>query len=149
MGELLGTIVYYGGDCGAESVQSSSPRSYGGLLLTYTVTNTSDSGAGSLRQAILDANANAGADTIVFNIAGGGSQTINVASVLPTITGQVTIDGTTQTGYVAGSFVPIILDGNNLNANGLTLVLALQAAPFVALSYAILVGMGLRFCRLR
>ncbi len=96
-------------------------ESYGGLLVTYTVTNTSDSGAGSLRQAILDANANAGADTIVFNITGSGSQTINVASVLPTITGQVTIDGTTQTGYVAGSFVPIILDGNNLSANGLTL----------------------------
>ena len=34
------------------------------ILATYTVTNTSDSGAGSLRQAILDANANTGADTI-------------------------------------------------------------------------------------
>jgi hypothetical protein len=105
--------------------------SYGGLLATYTVTNTNDSGAGSLRQAIIDANANAGADIIVFNIAGGGTQTINVASVLPTITDQVTIDGTTQTGYVAGSFVPIILDGNNLNANGLTLGVGSSAARFV------------------
>jgi hypothetical protein len=35
---------------------------------TFVVTTTSDSGAGSLRQAILDANANAGADTITFNI---------------------------------------------------------------------------------
>src|SRR5215471_6308886 len=35
---------------------------------TFVVTNTNDSGAGSLRQAILDANANAGADTINFNI---------------------------------------------------------------------------------
>ncbi len=34
----------------------------------FTVTNTNNSGAGSLRQAILDANAFAGADTIVFNI---------------------------------------------------------------------------------
>ncbi|MFN9420110.1 MAG: DUF4347 domain-containing protein, partial [Pirellula sp.] len=99
----------------------SLQSSYGGLLATYTVTNTNDTGAGSLRQAILDANANAGADIIVFNITGSGTQVINVASVLPTITDQVTIDGTTQTGYVAGSFVPIILDGNNLNANGLTL----------------------------
>ncbi|NJM13553.1 MAG: DUF4214 domain-containing protein [Synechococcaceae cyanobacterium SM1_2_3] len=34
---------------------------------TYTVTNLNDSGAGSLRQAVLDANANADADTIVFS----------------------------------------------------------------------------------
>ena len=39
---------------------------------TYTVTTTADSGAGSLRQAILDANANAGADTIAFDIPGSG-----------------------------------------------------------------------------
>ncbi len=31
---------------------------------TFTVTNTADSGVGSLRQAILDANALVGADTI-------------------------------------------------------------------------------------
>src|SRR5258706_11084212 len=37
---------------------------------TYTVVNTNDSGAGSLRQAITDANANAGADTINFDTAG-------------------------------------------------------------------------------
>jgi hypothetical protein len=35
---------------------------------TFTVTNTMDSGNGSLRQAILDANAAAGLDTINFNI---------------------------------------------------------------------------------
>jgi len=35
---------------------------------TFTVINTTDSGAGSLRQAILDANAHAGADTISFAI---------------------------------------------------------------------------------
>src|SRR5438067_2350340 len=50
----------------------------------YTVTNTSDSGAGSLRQAILDANANAGADTIQFSISTQGSQqTISPTSALP------------------------------------------------------------------
>ena len=35
---------------------------------TFTVVNTLDSGAGSLRQAILDANANPGADLIQFNM---------------------------------------------------------------------------------
>src|SRR5262245_4245805 len=45
------------------------------LLATFTVVNTADSGAGSLRQAIIDANGSAGADIIDFNI-GSGLQTI-------------------------------------------------------------------------
>ncbi len=88
-------------------------ESYGGLLATYTVTNTNDSGAGSLRQAILDANANAGADSIVFNISGTGIHTINLASSL-TITDAVTINATTDDSFAANSNRPaIILDGNN------------------------------------
>src|SRR5258708_27938781 len=65
---------------------------------TFTVTNTNDSGAGSLRQAILDADASAGADLITFNISGAGVHTISPLSVLPTITDPVTIDGYTQPG---------------------------------------------------
>jgi hypothetical protein len=65
---------------------------------TFVVTNTNDNGVGSLRQAILDANANSGADTINFNIAGSGVQTISLASALPTITEAVTIDGYSQPG---------------------------------------------------
>ncbi len=74
--------------------------------LTYTVTTTADSGAGSLRQAITDANANSGADTIEFNIVGSGVQTIAPASALPTITGAVTIDGYTQPGSSANTNAP-------------------------------------------
>jgi hypothetical protein len=69
------------------------------LLTTYTVTNTSDSGPGSLRQAILNANANPGADTILFNIPGSGVQTIAPLTDLPAISDPVTIAGTTQPGY--------------------------------------------------
>ena len=65
---------------------------------TFTVTNTNDSGTGSLRQAILDANTHAGADTIAFNIPGAGVHTITVSSLLPIITDPVTIDGYTQPG---------------------------------------------------
>jgi len=43
-------------------------ESYGGLLAIFTVTNTNDSGAGSLRQAIINANASIGADTILFDL---------------------------------------------------------------------------------
>lgn len=64
---------------------------------TFTVVNTNDSGAGSLRQAILDANTTPGADDIVFNIPGAGVHTITPGSFL-TITDQVTIDGYTQPG---------------------------------------------------
>ncbi len=65
---------------------------------TYTVTTTADSGAGSLRQAITDANANPGADAIAFNIVGSGVQTITLAAALPNFTDAVTIDGYTQPG---------------------------------------------------
>ena len=65
---------------------------------TFTVINTSDSGAGSLRQAISDANGNSGADTIAFNIPGSGAHTISPLTPLPTVTGPVTIDGYTQPG---------------------------------------------------
>jgi len=76
---------------------------------TLTVTSTADSGAGSLRQAILDANANAGADVIVFAIPGTGVQTISPASAMPEITDPVTIDGTTQSGYAGAPLIE--LDG--------------------------------------
>src|SRR6185369_3392923 len=80
-------------------------------------TNTNDSGVGSLRQAIIEANNNPGLDTISFNI-GSGPQTITPAQRLPDITDPVVIDGTTQPGF---SGTPIIelngavqLDGNGL-----------------------------------
>src|SRR3954462_6455201 len=66
---------------------------------TFTVTTTADSGAGSLRSAILSANANSGADTIAFNIPGAAPYSIALASSLPTLTDSVTIDGTTQPGF--------------------------------------------------
>jgi hypothetical protein len=103
---------------------------------TFTVTNTSDSGAGSLRQAITDANAAAGADTIAFDIAGSGVHTIVPASPLPAITEAVTIDGYTQTGALANSNGPelgtnaqlmIEIDGTNTGVNNTDAVLIFGA----------------------
>jgi parallel beta-helix repeat protein len=65
------------------------------LLSALLVSNLNDHGGGSLRQAILDANTNPGADVISFGVAG----TITLARALPTITGTVTIDGTTAPGF--------------------------------------------------
>ena len=56
---------------------------------TYDVSNTNDTGDGSLRQAIVDANANSGHDTITFSTSG----TITLGSALPAITDDVTITG--------------------------------------------------------
>ena len=58
---------------------------------TFTVTNTNDSGPGSLRQALTDANAAAGADDIAFTVA--PPATISLLSTLPQITGPLTITG--------------------------------------------------------
>ena len=59
--------------------------------IVFTVTSTSDNGPGTLRQALLDANASPGADTIVFDIPLPGPQIIRPASPLPRITDAVTL----------------------------------------------------------
>ncbi len=76
---------------------------------TFIVTNTNDSGLGSLRQAILDANASPGTDTISFNIPGTGVHTIMPTSILPVITDPVVIDGYTQ----PGTNLNALSDGDN------------------------------------
>lgn len=97
-----------------------------------TVTNTNDSGQGSLRQAIINANllgntglaqpgstygVNTGLskEVLVFNIpaandplsradiCGGSTCKITVTSTLPAISAPLIIDGTTQPGYTAGT----------------------------------------------
>lgn len=78
---------------------------------TFTVTTTADSGAGSLRQAILNANANPGADTIQFAI-GSGFQSIQPLSSLPPIFDTTTIDATTQPGYAGTPLIEL----NGINA---------------------------------
>ncbi|HET7698804.1 MAG TPA: lectin-like protein [Vicinamibacterales bacterium] len=77
---------------------------------TFTVTSTADAGAGTLRQALLDANANgASKDAIVFDIPDAGPHIISLSTPLPFITQPVGIDGTTQPGY---SGVPLVfIDG--------------------------------------
>ena len=61
------------------------------LLSLFMVTNLDDAGAGSLRDAILDANANAGADVIDFAPKVKG--TIGLSSGELAITDDLIIDG--------------------------------------------------------
>jgi hypothetical protein len=95
---------------------------------TFTVNTTADSSVGSLRQAILDANAAPGTDTIDFAIAASGVQTISPTTALPDITDPVIIDGYTQPGTstntlaVGDNAVLLIeLDGTNAGATGLNI----------------------------
>src|SRR6478752_2339963 len=57
---------------------------------SFTVTNTADSGAGSLRQAMLDSEGSPGADEIVF---AGVTGTITLQTVLPTVRDELAITG--------------------------------------------------------
>jgi hypothetical protein len=76
---------------------------------TYTVINGNDSGVGSLRQAIIDANTSLGADTINFS----NALTIVLNSSLPTIsTGDLIIDGTTVSGYSGTPLIEINKSGS-------------------------------------
>ena len=79
----------------ADGAPSSSPAFP--LGITYIVTNTDGAGTGSLRRAILDANASPGADTITFNLAGcspANPCVISPTNPLPLITDTLTISGT-------------------------------------------------------
>ena len=58
----------------------------------YAVTTTADAGQGTLRQALLNANAFPGAHAVRF-LLGAGSSTIKLASPLPAITAAVAIEG--------------------------------------------------------
>jgi CSLREA domain-containing protein len=73
----------------------------------FTVTNTNNSGSGSLRQAILEANSTPnttfGPDEIKFDIPGGPPHTITPGAALPTISDPVKIGGINN----------IILDGTS------------------------------------
>ncbi len=79
----------------------------------FLVTNVSDMGTGSLRQAILNSNAAPGHNRIEFKVHG----TISLNSSLPTITTPVLIDGTVGAGKSAHP--GIVLDGANAVGNDL------------------------------
>ena len=92
-----------------------------------TVTTTNDSGAGSLRQAILNANADTSTNavSIRFNIPGAGVRTLAPFAALPALTRPVTLDGYTQPGASAntratGSDAVLLIELSGTNAPGAT-----------------------------
>ena len=78
------------------------------LLSTFTVTNLHNTGAGSFRQAIIESNAQAGANTIDFDVSG----TIRISRTsLPAITNTVTIDGTSAPGFTGTPLITLNFQG--------------------------------------
>src|SRR5262245_36221965 len=89
------------------------------MPVSFLVNTTADSGAGSLRQAILDSNATPGSNTIEFNIPGSGVQTISLLSPLSNVTVPVAIDGATQPGYTGTPLIELNGTGAGAGASGL------------------------------
>ena len=98
--------------------------------IVFTVTTTADSGVGSLRSAINQANAVDVPDVvpILFAIPGSGPFTISPISPLPMITHAVIIDGYSQSGASPNSLtsadnasLQIILDGSAVGGDGLAI----------------------------
>ncbi|MFN5372264.1 MAG: hypothetical protein ACK5B6_12455, partial [Bacteroidia bacterium] len=82
----------------------------------FTVTSTADSGPGTLRQAITNANADAAAPhTINFSIPVGSTITL-AATALPNITRTMIIDATTTTGWTSNA-IGVTLDATSNTGN--------------------------------
>src|SRR6516225_4252110 len=78
------------------------------LLSTLTVSNTNDSGAGSLRAAVLQANADGGGDTIVFSSLFDTPQTITLTS------GELELSGATAPTTITGPGAKLLsVSGNH------------------------------------
>jgi parallel beta-helix repeat protein len=91
------------------------------LCAVFVVTTTADGGAGTLRQAIADANRAAGLDSIHFAI-GSGVKTISPRTSLPTLTDPVVLDATTQPGYAGRPLIELsgAEAGTTSSVSGLT-----------------------------
>jgi hypothetical protein len=138
------TIEVYKSKSGESSIRSETMykrRFFFGLVLplvflasqavaaTYTVTSLNDSGAGTLRAAILAANANLGG-TLVFSTAG----TISLSSTLPNIATRMTIDGSTAPGFSPVTEVPVVSLNFNFNP-GLTVAVGGDSSIIKSLSF--------------
>jgi uncharacterized repeat protein (TIGR01451 family) len=119
--DALDDLVILRQGAAAPTILTSAPT---GAL---QVTNNGDNGGvdpmpgvntGTLRQALVDANASAGPDFIEFQV-GSGLQTIALLAPLPVISESVSIDATTQPGFSGTPLIELNGLGAGPGANGL------------------------------
>jgi parallel beta-helix repeat protein len=106
-----GSAVAEAADCGAP--RSGQPQAADGTpesTQTMAVSSLNDAGPGSLRAAILAANASPAADSTVITFCVNG--TITLAAGLPTIARNITIDATSAPTHVTGGPPVVELDFN-------------------------------------
>ena len=120
------------------SIEGLEPRV---LFSTYLVTSAADSGDGSLRQAILNANLDTTPDEIDFAIGSGASpQTIALASPLPVITNPLVLNGASQPGYAGTPLIQISGYGLSISAGNTTVqglcINSNNGGALIALSHA-------------
>jgi len=109
----------------------------------YTVTTTADSGAGSFRQAILDADTDPGPNSIVFQISGTPPFTITPLTVLPALGNPTTIDGTTQNGFTSAPVIELNGASAGATAAGLQLLSGFSTVRGLAINRFSLQGIVL------
>jgi len=111
----LSLLYAIAGACALVGLSTAGPAG----AATFVVTNTDDSGAGSLRDAITAANATPAADVIKFDIPGAGSHLIAVGSLLPAVTQPLVINGQSQPGFAGTPLIQLAKGG--FAARGLSL----------------------------
>jgi hypothetical protein len=122
--QVVATMTLSAQSSDAPTLETQIPISSG----FFVVDTTADSGPGSLRQAILDADSAPGlAATIDFAIPGAGVQKIEPVTPLPAFTSPVSIDGASQPGYTGTPLVALggpsgylTSSGGNVSVTGLT-----------------------------
>lgn len=111
----------------------------------YTVISTNSSGIGTLNNAIQIANARAGIDTIFFNIPADGEQIIKLDQLIPSINGQVYIDGLSQNAFrgIDSSEHLITLDGQGVQPHGLIFIAGTDFSTVLHLKCKGFIGAGI------
>jgi len=84
---------------------------------TFTVDNTADSGASSLREVIGLVNANPGPHKIEFDIPGPGPYQIDLVTVYDKITETVEIDGLNKASAPDADISKVIIEGSGTNVD--------------------------------
>jgi parallel beta-helix repeat protein len=118
-------LVPTGGQIIGGSVTANKP-------IRWTVLNTADTGAGSLRQVIANANATGVEGVAVFT---GQNPVFTPASPLPAITTKFKIDATDSSG--------LVLDGRNKTATGLSLAAGSAGSTLRGISVRNFTGTGI------
>ena len=107
------------------------------MLATFMVTSAADSGAHTLRQAILDSNGTPGGNNIDFSITGSGVHTISLVSALPAITYPALVDGWSQGGTTYTGVPLVEIDGGGAGSGATGLDFAAGSSGSAAMGFVV------------